>query len=489
MEEATFRAINRWSSCDYWGDLMSSIDTLLRQPQHQGSVDSPTAAALLDFFDNGAVPLHLVDGDGRILYANKAELALLGYTSEEYLGRHIDEFHLDRPVITDILSKLICGETLRSYPARLRARNGEIKHVEITSSAHFEDGKFVNTRCFSVDVTDLVRAREDLRRKDEQMRQVLDALPAAVYTTDKDGVITYFNRAAVEFAGREPELGKDQWCVTFRLRTLDGEPLPHDQCPMAIAIKENRSIRGVEAMAQRPDGSLVPFLPFPTPLRDSSGALVGAVNMLVDVSARREAEANQRLLLDELNHRVKNNMQMLKGMLRSAQRETQNEEAREVLADAAQRVAAIASAQQLLYRESQPRSFDCHGFLEAVCDSAQQAFSSEISVVMESDPCELPNGTAMPLALILNELVTNAAKYGTKPDGTGTIRVSLTTNDSEATLSVSDEGPGFDPNVARSRRASGLGLVEGLVGQLGGRFTVESVGGAHCSVTFPKNLH
>jgi PAS domain S-box-containing protein len=464
---------------------MTALDTALLEPRHEAG-GSPSTAALLDFFDNGAVPLHLVDGEGTILFANKAELALLGYTRDEFIGRQIEEFHADEATIADILARLGRGETLRSYPARLKARDGQIKHVEITSSAHFEGGQFINTRCFSVDVTELVKAREELREKDEQMRQVLDALPAAIYTTDRDGLITYYNRAAVEFAGREPELGKDQWCVTYRLRSSDGEPLPHDQCPMAVALRENRPIRGVEAMALRQDGSLVPFIPFPTPLRDGAGNLVGAVNMLVDVSERKEAEANQRLLLDELNHRVKNNMQMLQGLLRSAQRESDSGEARAVLGDAAQRVAALAAAQQLLYRESQPKTFDCRSFLEAVCASSQQAFSAGISIDLDSGGCELPNNSAMPLAIILNELLTNAAKYG-NPDGEGTIRVSLKEQGNLVILTVEDGGPGFEPSLLRGRRSSGLGLVQGMVRQLSGTFAVEVGHGAKCVVTFPKS--
>jgi PAS domain S-box-containing protein len=317
------------------------------------------------------------------------------------------------------------------------------------------------------------------------MRQILDALPAAVYTTDKHGKITYFNRAATEFAGRTPVVGVDEWCVTFRLRTTDGQPLAHDQCPMAVALKEDRPVRGVEAMAERPDGSLVPFMPFPTPLHDASGELVGAVNMRGDVSARKEAEANQRLLVDELNHRVKNNMQMLTGLLRAAQRETENPEARKVLGEAAQRVATIASAQKTLYRESQPGNFSCRTFLEAVCQTAQQSFGPEVSIKVECSECHLANDVALPLALIVNELLTNAAKYGRGPSGTVDIAVALQVEGSEARLTVEDRGPGFDPGIVGHRRASGLGLVEGLVAQLDGRFTIDGSAGARARVTFP----
>ena len=249
-----------------------------------------------DFFENGAVALHLVSADGVILHANKAEFDLLGYPSEEYVGRHIADFYPDRDLIEDILSRVTRGEKIARYPARLKARDGSIKHVEITSSGHFRDGKLINTRCFTVDVTDLERTRSDLKQHDRTYHQILDGLPVAIYTTDREGTITYYNRAAAEMAGREPEVGKDKWCVTFKLFTADGKQLPHDECPMAIALRENRPVRNQQAVAQRPDGSFFPFLPYPTPLEDEHGNLIGAVNMLLDLTDRQRAEeATQHL--------------------------------------------------------------------------------------------------------------------------------------------------------------------------------------------------
>jgi len=120
-------------------------------------------------------------------------------------------------------------------------------------------------------------------------RQLIDSLPAAIYATDSKGYITYFNDAATAFWGRRPALHSDQWCGSWRLYRLDGTPLPHDQCPMATALKQGRPIRGRQAIAERPDGTRVPFMPFPTPLYDSLGALVGAVNMLIDISERQHS--------------------------------------------------------------------------------------------------------------------------------------------------------------------------------------------------------
>src|SRR6516225_8885346 len=119
---------------------------------------------------------------------------------------------------------------------------------------------------------------------------LLEALPVAVYTTDADGRITFYNRAAAELWGHHPELGTSQWCGSWRLYWPDGRPLPHDECPMAITLKEGREARGVEAIAERPDGTRVRFMPYPTPLRDHAGGLVGAINLLMDMTERHDAD-------------------------------------------------------------------------------------------------------------------------------------------------------------------------------------------------------
>jgi PAS domain S-box-containing protein len=121
----------------------------------------------------------------------------------------------------------------------------------------------------------------------DDWRSALDRLPVPVYTTDCDGNVTYWNQSCVQFAGREPELGSDKWCVTWRLFTTADEPLPHEKCPMADAIREQRPIRGQIAIAMRPDGSRKAFTPYPTPLFDRDGRMTGAVNMLVDISAEQ----------------------------------------------------------------------------------------------------------------------------------------------------------------------------------------------------------
>ena len=125
-------------------------------------------------------------------------------------------------------------------------------------------------------------------------RRILDRLPVPVYVTDTKGAVTYWNDACIDFAGREPQLGKDRWCVTWKLYTTTGDPMAHAKCPMAQAIIQKRAIRETVAIAERPDGSRVAFRPYPTPLFDAAGELTGAVNMLIDVTDEQSAALRQQ---------------------------------------------------------------------------------------------------------------------------------------------------------------------------------------------------
>jgi hypothetical protein len=161
------------------------------------------------------------------------------------------------------------------------------------------------------------------------------------------------------------------WCVSWKLYHPDGRPLPHDECPMAIALKEGRAVNA-EVVAERPDGTRAPLIPYPTPLRDSAGKIVEGVNIVVDVSERKQAETQQRILLAELNHRVKNNMQMLQILLEAGTRRAKSSEAREVLEEASGRIMAMAAAQRVLYTTHDATRFNARDFLNTVCESARQ---------------------------------------------------------------------------------------------------------------------
>ena len=259
-----------------------------------------------DLLDTLPAAVYVCDAAGLIVRCNRKAVELWGRTPK--LGDKEDRFcgswrlHLldGGPLLHEecpMADVLRTGQIVRDQEVVIERSDGSRITALVNISPLRDDaGAIVGAvNCFQ-DITERKLVEAAQRERERQFRELLEALPAAIYTTDASGRITYYNQAAVDLSGNRPKLGSDEWCVSWRLYWPDGRPMPHDQCPMAVALKEDRPVRGGEAIAERPDGSRVSFIPFPTPLHDESGALVGAVNMLVDVTELRRAEEAGRWL-------------------------------------------------------------------------------------------------------------------------------------------------------------------------------------------------
>jgi two-component sensor histidine kinase len=176
-------------------------------------------------------------------------------------------------------------------------------------------------------------------------------------------------------------------------------------------------------------------------------------------------------------------MQMLLMLLDAGARRAQSSEAREVLAEASGRVMAMSAAQRVLYNTPDTTRFNARDFLNTVCETAKQTFPQGLDIDYQADAIQLSNDAAMPLALIANELLTNAVKYGLNEQGARVIRVRLGREDDSFLFYVEDDGPGFDLELVQ-QRSSGLRLVRGLARQLGGKFEVARKPATRCSVRF-----
>ncbi|MGB7024875.1 MAG: histidine kinase, partial [Candidatus Acidiferrales bacterium] len=140
----------------------------------------------------------------------------------------------------------------------------------------------------------LLDVHETLHDNERRFREMIDALPAAIYTTDAEGRLTHFNPAAIRLSCRVPDVGSDKWCVSWKLFWPDGTPMPHAESPMALALKKGRAIRDAEIIAERPDGRRLWLSVYPTPLRDAEGRIIGGINMLVDRTEQKRYEAKLR---------------------------------------------------------------------------------------------------------------------------------------------------------------------------------------------------
>jgi PAS domain S-box-containing protein len=334
----------------------------------------------------------------------------------------------------------------------------------------------------------------------------LDTLGVAVYTTDPDGRITYFNEAAIVLWGRRPELG-EQWCGSWRLYWPDGRPMAHDECPMAIALQQDRPIRGVEAELERPDGTRAVFIAYPTPLHDSTGSLVGAVNVLVDVTERRKAEEALRAAAEALaasnqvkdeflglvSHELRTPVTTIFGnahLLRGRAGLLATEETDSMLtdiADESNRLLGIIENLLLLTRLGSGTPPDQEPQLIAhVTRTAVEGYRQhhpERAISLEVQPGQMVvEADRGHLEMLLDNLLTNATKYS--PTSTE-IEVIVASDEDEACVTVLDRGIGigdadtsqlftaFYRTEAAKMRTNGLGIglavCQRIVDSLGGR--------------------
>jgi two-component sensor histidine kinase len=280
---------------------------------------------------------------------------------------------------------------------------------------------------------------------EQQFRDLLQALPAAIYTTDAGGRITFFNQACIEFAGRPPKIG-DMWCVTWKLFWPDGTPLRHEDCPMAIALKER---------------------------------LIGAVNMMVDITSRKQAEERMMLLTREVDHRSNNLLAVIQAMLRLTRADT----AEEFQAAFQGRLSALANVQRL-FSVSRWTGACINTIIEEELRPYAAGDAKRISIV--GADIRLPAALAQAIAVTVHELATNAAKYGSLSEPSGKVEINWQTDAADNLLLHWAESNG--PTVAEpERRGFGVDAIDGLVRTLSGTIKRHwKPEGLICDLSFPS---
>ncbi|HXH22245.1 MAG TPA: PAS domain S-box protein [Dehalococcoidia bacterium] len=265
----------------------------LDQQEHRRHVEAlrESEENLRDFFENAAVALHWVDGEGRIIGANQAELDLLGYAEGEYVGRHVADFHVDREAIDDILARLRRGEVVREYEARLRCKDGSIRHVLIDSSGLWREGEFVHSRCFTRDITARKHAEERRALYEAIFRNSFEGIaiidPNGYYHEQNSAHARLTGYTDEDLQGQTPALHLGQ--ETFE--RVVGELQAKGRFRADVV---SRTSTGEEV-----DVDLSAFA-----VTDGQGRPLFYVGIKRDISERRRAEEERRRLTEELQRRV-----------------------------------------------------------------------------------------------------------------------------------------------------------------------------------------
>jgi PAS domain S-box-containing protein len=572
----------------------------------QHMVDSPDR--LLELLPAG---VYVCDRDGAIVRWNHRATELWGRTpklgdpSERFCGSYL-LYRLDGGPLPHAACPM--AEALRTGIA---VHNQEVvverpdggRAVALVNIEVLKDsaGAIVGAiNCFQ-DVTERRRVQAALSQRERKWYEMLQALPVAVYMTDAAGRITFYNEAAADLWGVRPEIGKSEFCGSWKLYWPDGTPLPHDECPMALALKAKRPNRGMEAVAERPDGTRVQFLPFPTPLLDENGVLIGGLNTLVDVSElrrgeekglrlasivdsshdaivtkdlngiitswnesaeqlfgytaeevlgrpitilipadrsdeepaiigrivrgervdhfetirrrkdgslveisltisplrnaqgkvigaskiarditeRRQAEEQKRLLLREMNHRVKNLFALASGLVSLSARSRGAQTTAEIIGALQRRLAALARAHELTLPDltNGGAKADAPTTLGALLHTVFAPFvdgedDNGLRVVVSGPEVPIGGSAMTSIALLLHEFATNAAKYGGLSSPTGSVQVNWTVTADEVVLIWRETG---GSSLGREPEGNGFGdqLAQGMIAQLGAKMSRE----------------
>jgi PAS domain S-box-containing protein len=505
--------------------LSEGLHRAKRRAERQESTLRENQEELDDFFENVALPLHWVGLDGTILRANRAELAFLGYSREEYVGHSITEFHVDRQVIDDILDRLRRGEAIKNYPARVRARDGSFRDVLITSNTYQKGGRFIHTRCFTYDITERLRLEEARNR----LAAIVESSDDAIIGKDLNGIILAWNVGAERIFGYTAEeiVGRS---VTV---LIPPERLA-EETSILDRLKRGERVDHFETVRLRKDGTPVDISLTVSPIKDSQGRVVGASKISRDITERKRLDEERAHLLENeqaarqmadhanrlkdeflatLSHELRTPLNAILGwatLLRSGKlRREELEHGYEVIERNARNQAQLIED---LLDMSRIMSGKIHlelgrlelaPIIEAAIEAVTPAADAK-GIVLEHqfDPgAGTVKGDPTRIQQVVWNLLANGIKF--TPRG-GRVTVKLEGRGSQVEIQVSDTGMGIKPEFLphlfeRFRQADssttrqygglglGLGIVRDLVEAHGGTVSAES-GGEGLGSTFKVRL-
>jgi PAS domain S-box-containing protein len=473
---------------------------------------SQSEKELNDFFDNASVGMHWVGRTGTILRANRAELEMLGYPSEEYVGRNIAEFHVDADLIRTILSRLSAGETMADQEAQMRCKDGSVRDVLINSSALLnERGEFVHSRCFTTDVTE--QRRDELAS--QRLAAIVESSEDAIVAKDLSSIVTSWNKAAERMFGYSADE-----MIGQSIRILIPAEHADEESDILDQIKRGIRVEHFESIRLRKDGSTFPVSLTISPIRDRQGNVVGASKIARDITALKAAEralieADRRKdnFLATLAHELRNPLAPIRNAVYQLKLDTELESrsasSRDVIDRQSRMMTRLIDDLLDVSRitrnrlELKKQRTTLAEVIEAAAETSRPLIERgkhALSIALPTEPIYL---TADPtrLAQVFSNLLNNAAKF--MKEG-GSIRVTATRHPNEVMVSVKDTGMGisaaslphiFDlfaqsPAVGGVSTGLGIGLAlaRGVVDLHNGSIEARSEGegaGAELIVTLP----
>ncbi len=449
-------------------------------------------------FESARDGIVYLDKTGKIIRVNKYILDVGGYSKEEFVGKRFQVLKVFSPksIIKMILifNKIKKGHDVPPYEIELRVKTGEKKIVEICNSILRDKDGVKGIIVIMTDITERRRAEDELKSSEERLKIMFEYAPDAYYLSDTRGTFIDGNIAAEKVMGykREELIGKN---------FLELKLLPPKMIPKAAKLL-TRNIRGKttgpdEFILNRKDGMQVPveISTYPVKIEDK----IVVLGIARDITKRKKAEEKikaslkeKEVLLQEIHHRVKNNMQIISSLLRLQSAKAEDKKTKEIFRECQNRIRTMSLIHEKLYQSKDFAKINFAQYIDGLAVHTYHSYGVDSNIIALKTDLEevfLDLNRAIPCALIANELLSNSVKHAFPQGKKGEICIKLRSGKKGmVTLIVSDNGIGF-PEDIDFRKASSLGLqmVNDLTSQINGTFELDRTGGTAFKVKFSVN--
>ena len=339
-----------------------------------------------------------------------------------------------------------------------------------------------------INLEDCKKVEKALIMAEKEWERTFNALPDLITILDSDHHVVRVNQAMANRIGVSPEACVGSYCF----EVVHGTKCPIDNCPHAMLLLD-----GIEHTSEVQEDKLGGyFLVTTTPLEDVNGKVVGSVHVARNITKRRKMENELRktledkdMLMREIHHRVKNNLMVMSSLLNLQSRYIKDEVDREIFKDSQSRAQSMALIHEKLYRSGDLKRINMRDYIQSLSENLYRAYLSDngrVKIHLDVDEIMLDVDTAIPLGLILNELLTNSMKYAFPENQKGEIKVDFKINNQgKFQLDVSDNGIGLPPKIGPENSDSlGMQLIYNLTQQIKGDLKVMNSEGARFRILF-----
>lgn len=465
-----------WSFRDISERLLAQKDIIENEKRFRALAESTTAAIV-------------IAQNGKLIYANSAAAILSGYTVEELKNMPQGGMSIFNPdqinSIPDILNRPHDTAGVETFEIEFRKKDGAGCWLEISANS-FE---YYDTRSVLFSAFDIT----ERKKREKELRTLLTAVefsPSSVIIFDIEGIITYVNPRFVETSGYQSDevLGKDY--SSLCIENMNRE----DMRRFNEHVVEGK-VWHSEYLQRKRDGTEYWVSASVSPVRDDKNHIVQYIAVQEDISERKQAEERviaslheKELLLKEIHHRVKNNLQVVSSMLSLQSMQLEDAAIVDMFLSSQSRIRSMALIHEKLYQSRDLARVDFNEYVRNLTKYLMRSYNvNQGTVKLNIDIEEILLGVdhAIPCGLIINELVSNALKYAFPGNRGGQITVNMRKESGEYMLIVSDDGVGIPETVDHQNTTSlGLQLVNTLIDQLEGSIYLSRDKGTTFKITF-----